>query len=566
MTGQRHGSSPVRTIRCAIYTRKSSEEGLEQEFNSLDAQREACEAYVASQRHEGWKLLDRRYDDGGLSGGTLERPALQTLLGDIEAGRVDLVVVYKVDRLTRSLADFARLVDRMDGAGCSFVSVTQAFNTATSMGRLTLNVLLSFAQFEREVTAERIRDKIAASKARGLWMGGICPIGYAPDGRTLRIIEPLATTVRTVFALYDRLGCLRQVQDEAERLGLELQTRPSRKVMPEDQSVDEGRAPRGISRGRIHQILTNPVYAGRIRHKDKVHEGQHPAIIDPELWQSVQVRLKRGSKRARDRAGAKVKSPLVGRVFDESGERLTPCHANRGSRRYRYYVSAALITRSGEADAQGVRLPAEALEQAVASAVRSHLAENRCALLDGVNANAAELVRTTENLSSLGKADTPACLSLVKKVTLLGDRLDIQLDSRQLAERAGLEAAHIPARLLTFEAPYTRRRRGVETRFVVGERSRAPDPLMRETLAKAIGWAEALKGGTPLHVLAERENTHPRHIRNRIQMAFLSPAIMQAICEGAQPAHLSTETFVRTDIPLCWDEQARVFGFVFPKT
>lgn len=264
----------MKKLRCAIYTRKSSEEGLEQEFNSLDAQREACAAYITSQKHEGWVLLPEHYDDGGLSGGSLERPALKQLLSDIADGRVDQIVVYKIDRLTRSLADFSKIVDTLDAAEASFVSVTQSFNTATSMGRLTLNMLLSFAQFEREVTAERIRDKIAASKRRGLWMGGQVPLGYDADGRTLKINKAEAKTIRTLYDLYEKHGTVRAVKSVADDLDLRSKQR----------TASDGTRTGGVAldRGHIHHLLTNPIYAGRIRHKDKVHQGQHDAIIVPE--------------------------------------------------------------------------------------------------------------------------------------------------------------------------------------------------------------------------------------------------------------------------------------------
>lgn len=263
-------------VRCAIYTRKSSEEGLDQDFNSLDAQRESCEAYVTSQKHEGWIALTDKYDDGGISGGTLERPALKRLMRDIDEGLVDQIVVYKIDRLTRSLGDFAKLVDRLDAANASFVSVTQSFNTATSMGRLTLNVLLSFAQFEREVTAERIRDKIAASKKKGMWMGGMVPLGYNAAGRTLEINEKEAETVRNLYALYHKHRTVREVAQQAEMLGLRSKKRISAK------GIQSGGI--ALDRGHIHHILTNPIYAGRIRHRDKTYEGLHKAIIEPAVW------------------------------------------------------------------------------------------------------------------------------------------------------------------------------------------------------------------------------------------------------------------------------------------
>ena len=304
----------MKKIRCAIYTRKSSEEGLEQEFNSLDAQREACASYVASQKHEGWVLLQVAYDDGGLSGGSLERPALRRLMQDMREGPVDQIIVYKIDRLTRSLADFSKIVDVLDAAGASFVSVTQSFNTATSMGRLTLNMLLSFAQFEREVTAERIRDKIAASKRKGLWMGGNVPLGYDPDGRTLKINEVDARIVRTIYDLYKRHGNIWIVKIEADKQGLRTAIR----------TLSSGRLKGGtaFSFGHIYHILSNPVYAGRIRHKTKVWPGQHPALIDPADWDALQEQLKAGAVRSRAGKGRnhdgqkKHVSLLAGKVFD----------------------------------------------------------------------------------------------------------------------------------------------------------------------------------------------------------------------------------------------------------
>jgi DNA invertase Pin-like site-specific DNA recombinase len=323
----------MRRIRCAIYTRKSSEEGLDQDFNSLDAQREGCEAYVASQKHEGWECLPERYDDGGISGGNLERPALQRLMQAVDEKRVDQIVVYKTDRLTRSLADFAKLVDRLDAAQASFVSVTQSFNTSTSMGRLTLNVLLSFAQFEREgeagasrqwrgeslPNAERIRDKIAASKRKGLWMGGFVPLGYETEGRTLRVREDEAVTVRALYDLYLTRRNIRLVKEAADAQGLctRLREKGGNRV--------SGGGP--FARGHIHHILTNPIYAGRIRHKGQVFKGQHPAIIGPEVWDLVQEQLIETRTKPRGARSKTSRSPLAGKLFDETGDRLTPSHS-----------------------------------------------------------------------------------------------------------------------------------------------------------------------------------------------------------------------------------------------
>jgi DNA invertase Pin-like site-specific DNA recombinase len=274
----------MKRVRCAIYTRKSSEEGLEQDFNSLDAQREACAAYVLSQASEGWTLIPDRYDDGGVSGGTLERPALQRLLADIAQGRLDIIVVYKVDRLTRSLLDFSRLVEAFDAAGTSFVSVTQSFNTTTSMGRLTLNMLLSFAQFEREVTAERIRDKIAASKARGMWMGGTPPLGYKPDGRSLAVVEEHATIIRDIYERYLATGNVRLVAEQlaAANIGAPVRHRTG-------SGEPFGGVP--FTRGQIHAFLKCPTYVGEIHHQGRVHAGLHPPIIDRDTWDAVQRRL-----------------------------------------------------------------------------------------------------------------------------------------------------------------------------------------------------------------------------------------------------------------------------------
>src|SRR5438874_4710574 len=341
---------PRRALRCAIYTRKSSEEGLEQAFNSLHAQREACEAYIESQRHEGWTCLPQAYDDGGLSGATMDRPALKQLLADIQAGRVDVIVCYKVDRLTRSLADFAKIVEVFDAKGVSFVSVTQQFNTTTSMGRLTLNVLLSFAQFEREVTGERIRDKIAASKKKGLWMGGNVPLGYDASGRTLVINPAEAATVRHIFALYRELGGVRRVKEEADRLGLRTNSTTT--------ANGNKRGGKTLSRGHIYSLLSNPIYIGQIAHKGQLYPGHHPALIDGETWIAVRDQLVANASRHQSKSTAAEPSLLAGLLTDARGERLTPSHAVKNGRRYRYYLSAALITEAGTDRAQGWRLAA----------------------------------------------------------------------------------------------------------------------------------------------------------------------------------------------------------------
>ena len=327
-------------FRCAIYTRKSSDDGLEQEFNSLDAQREACEAYVTSQRHAGWIALPEMYDDGGLSGGTMERPALQRLLSGIKAGKVQIIVVYKVDRLTRSLADFAKIVDVLDAHDASFVSVTQQFNTTTSMGRLTLNMLLSFAQFEREIAGERIRDKIAASKAKGMW-GGNVPLGYDVRERKLVVSEAEASTVRMIFQRYAELGSVALLKAELERAGIVSKRREG--------AGGELAGGKRFSRGALYLMLQNWLYRGNVAHKEKIYPGQHEAIVEPELWQAVQDRLAAGRRERSMAVGAEAPSLLSGLIFDSDGARLSPTHAVKKGKRYR------LLCRDGAYHAQPLR-------------------------------------------------------------------------------------------------------------------------------------------------------------------------------------------------------------------
>src|SRR6202521_4934806 len=354
------------TVRCAIYTRKSSEEGLEQEFNSLQAQREACEAFITSQRHEGWVCLRAAYDDGGFPGATIDRPALQQLLADLTAGRVDTVVVYKIDRLTRSLADFAKIVEILDTRGASFVSVTQQFNTTTSMGRLTLNVLLSFAQFEREVIGERVRDKIAASKKKGMWMGGVTPLGYATEDRKLVIVPGEAETVRLIFRRYRELGSVRLLQQDLDKQGI----RSKQRIYGNGSRA--GGQP--FSRGALYALLSNPIYIGEIAHKGARYPGQHEAILDRETWDSVQDQLRAGAPEQRSRVTG-PRSPLIGKMFDEAGHRLTPSHATKAGRRYRYYVSRPLVTETAKQHPGAWRIPATQLEHLIATEAAAMLAE-----------------------------------------------------------------------------------------------------------------------------------------------------------------------------------------------
>ncbi len=555
-------SSPS-TVRCAIYTRKSSDEGLEQGFNSLDAQYEACVAYIASQKPEGWILAKDRFDDGGVSGGTLERPGLQRLLAEIEAGRVGMVVVYKIDRLTRSLADFARLVERLEAAGCSFVSVTQSFNTATSMGRLTLNVLLSFAQFEREVTAERIRDKIAASKKKGLWMGGVPPLGYDPPSdpkfRALALNAPEAETVRTLFALCDRGDGLAVVEREAARLGL----------LSKRHAFRSGRTQGGnpMSRGQIHKILTNPVYIGLIRHKDRTWPGQHPAIVPRDLWDRVQAVLQAASGRprgrSRDTGTAEDPSPLRGKLRDETGDRLTPTHTVRHGRKVRYYVSNRLI--QGGPDPTGWRLPAPRLEEVIARAVADHIAaadaSHSLLAVPDIRDIGAVHSRAEEIAEQLRARDAALLRSLVVSGTLADRTLALTLDRTVLTHRLGISPDSLASQVSSLAMPVRLKRRGVEMKLIAGATIPTPDPVLKAALANAHLWARAIKAGTPLQDVARDAGHHESLVRTRTPLAFLSPKIQRAILDGTQPVNLTLERLVRQTIPLDWQDQERLCGF-----
>ena len=354
-----------RSVRCAIYTRVSTESGLDQDFNSLDAQYDAAQAYIRSQAHAGWTLVRTRYDDGGFSGGSTDRPALQQLLDDIRAHRINVIVVYKVDRLTRSLADFAKLVELFDTHGVSFVSVTQQFNTTTSMGRLTLNVLLSFAQFEREVTSERIRDKIGASKRKGLWVGGVVPLGYQATDRKITVVADEAKTVRHIFRRYLDLGSLNLLLADLRRTGVKTKLRP----------LSNGRTIGGIpfTRGSLAAFLRNRFYIGEVRYKGEVFPGEQTAILDRALFDAVQTKLDhQRTNHAKTRQQSQ--SLLMGRIFDERGNRMTPSYAVKNAVRYRYYISAALIQGQPDKAAKLNRVPATEIEKLILSAVRKHLA------------------------------------------------------------------------------------------------------------------------------------------------------------------------------------------------
>ncbi len=344
----------LRKLRCAVYTRKSTEEGLDQEFNSLDAQREACEAYVASQKAEGWVLVPDRYDDGGYSGGNLERPALKRLMADVESRRIDILVVYKIDRLTRSLMDFSKLIEVLDRSSATFVSVTQSFSTTTSMGRLTLNVLLSFAQFEREVTGERIRDKVAASRKKGMWMGGWAPLGYDIKDRKLVVNAKEAAHVRFMFERFVRLGSVTKLIPILATEGI------------------KAKSGKPVDKGYLYRIITNSVYVGEARHKGTSYPGEHKAIVDRKLWDRVQAILKESPRKRAANSRARTPALLKGLIFGPNGTAMTPSHTRRNGKLYRYYVDMDVLKRGAE-PGPASRLAAGDVERAVIDQLRAIL-------------------------------------------------------------------------------------------------------------------------------------------------------------------------------------------------
>lgn len=552
----------MKKLRCAVYTRKSTEEGLDMDFNSLDAQREACEAYVTSQRSEGWSLLPGAYDDGGVSGGTLERPALQRLLRDVREGRVDVIVVYKVDRLTRALSDFARIVDVLDAAGASFVSVTQAFNTTTSMGRLTLNVLLSFAQFEREVIAERVRDKVAQSKARGIWMGGVVPLGYDVLDRKLLPNAAEAATVDHIFRSY-------LDQPSVRALKLALDEQGIRTKIQQGKSGPRGGVP--FSRGALYWLLSNPIYIGKLRHRDRLHAGQHEAIVPIDLWDAVQAKL---AASAAERANAVTRSGaalLTGMIRDAEDRPMSPSFTVKRARRYHYYVSS--ISKDIDRETHGVRgapvtrIAARSIEAATREAVRTLLLDaGRIAGLDDQGSaivtsrridTAAELARQVGPQSDLGTRTLferlQLCLVIGKDrvaASLSHTALLAALDHRPTGDSVSEDRI-----ALAIKADIHRGKRDAKL-VIVTDAAKDPvaDPRLVALVIKAHRARTDLFSGT-----AERGN---RHIERLARLAYLAPDITTAILDGNQPPALTSRRLLKLPaLPLAWADQRTLLGF-----
>ena len=529
-------------VRCAVYTRKSSEEGLEQSFNSLHAQREACEAYILSQKHEGWQLVPTAYDDGGFSGGSMERPGLKALMADVHAGLIDTVVVYKVDRLTRSLADFAKMVEQFDAKGVSFVSVTQAFNTTTSMGRLTLNVLLSFAQFEREVTGERIRDKIAASKAKGMWMGGAVPLGYDVKDRSLLVNEPEAEQVRLLFDLYRNSKAVDEVVSLAAKAGITSKQRVTY----------AGKASGGgkLTRGSLYRILANPIYVGEIGHKGKRHAGLHDGIVAADEFDAVQKILAANRRRRKEGAAATAPALLAGLVVDGNGTKLTSTHTRRRGKRYRYYASGSL------------RLPATDLEAIVIDAITSRLAkaETIAGLLPDLGLYRAEMAASGAQLAAdLTSNDAHSCrraiLGLVPKVIVGSVSVTMVLDLSPLGLPDVMTSVSVPTQVGKAKARLSL--------VVPGTIAPNPDTALIGVVAQARDWFDQLATGqvASLTSIAAVEGVTPSYVRQLIGAAFLAPDIVTRIVEGRQPAWL-TALSLKTMLPLPsdWGEQRAIMA------
>jgi site-specific DNA recombinase len=570
---------PAKRVRCAIYTRKSSDEGLEQAFNSLDAQREACTAFILSQKHEGWTVLPAQYDDGGYSGGTMERPALKRLLADIEASQVDVVVVYKVDRLTRALSDFAKLVEVFDRRGVSFVSITQQFNTTTSMGRLTLNVLLSFAQFEREVIGERVRDKIAASKKKGMWMGGMPPLGYDVKDRKLVVNKNEARTVVDIYRRYLVLKSVRDLHDELAGAGI----RSKRRVRPDGTTYGS----QTIARGALYLMLQNRIYRGEITHKGKSYPGEHPAIIDQPLWDEVQAVL--AQNRVERATGARTKYPslLGGLVFDATGERLTPTYAIKKGTRYRYYVSSSLVREARGNRAGGWRLPAGDLERLVISRLRNFLSDP-AALLDAVDNDPpnglgrSQLIKRGRQIADEFSTETPdkakaTLMALLCRVTIYSDRIEIALCRSRAAELLAGQSIDLAAQhqrsdpashdVMTLRVPARLKRVGREMRMLVegADDQTAADSSLLRVIARAHDIQGRLSQNTDLtvHDIAREERVTAAYIYMLLRLPWLAPDITTAIVNGRQPQQLSAKTLMRkaSRLPADWTEQRTLLGF-----
>ena len=555
-----------KVMRCAVYTRKSTEDGLLQEFNSLDAQYEACAAYALSQRHEGWIVVPERYDDGGFSGGNMQRPGLVRLLADIAAGRVDIILVYKIDRLTRSLADFAKIVDVLDKAEASFVSITQSFNTTTSMGRLTLNMLLSFAQFEREVTGERIRDKIAASKRKGMWMGGPVPLGYEVDNRKLVINGNEAELVRQIYQRYLELNSVVELADELNRQDYRT------KVQNRASGPHKGGCI--FRRGTLYHLLSNRIYLGEIVHKGDFFPGEHLPIVPIDLWQAVQEKLKGNASGTSRRLKSQQPSLLVGLVFDGEGRAMTPSHATKPGKRYRYYV-----TRNDQLDdAPAWRVSAHDLERLVCDRLAEQLNDQEflCDLAEGGAAESIQQILAKADLAAAtlrsGSATAKHALiaPIITRIDLAEEAIDLIIDRIGLAAALGLALdPDVEKKSMVLTLPAIRVRHGHQIRLVIPSHqpisiaATTRDERLVALMAEA-HLARQLILSNPHRSITAIAADHGR-CRTRLSklaaLACLAPDIVTAVVEGRQPPTLTARSLQEVDLPLAWADQRALLGF-----
>src|SRR5258708_1110487 len=530
----------VRPVRCAIYTRVSTEHGLDQEFNSLDAQYDAASAYIKSQAHAGWTLIRSRYDDGGYSGGSTDRPDLQKLLDDIRARKIDVIVVYKVERVTRWVADFAKLVELFDAHNVSFVSVTQQFNTTTSMGRLTLNVLLSFAQFEREVTSERIRDKIAASKRKGLWVGGTVPRGYEMKEGKIDIVEEEAELVRSIFRRYLELGSVNELLRDIRERSIRTKTR----------LLSTGATRGGIpfGRGALYYLLSNHFYIGEVKYKNEILPGEQPPIMDPALFEPVpQKCLTQWSHATIIRT--KSEPLLTGLLFDDAGHRMVPTHATKAGVRYRYYVSTPVLHGEAKTASAGSvpRIPAADIEDTVVKSLKEHLAANQG--------------KATTSAESLGDYDN--LTQLVAGIVVHSDRLIISLKSDSADDPSDSE--DVRSLTIPWQKPPSRRSRQILLPHNASRSDVRPEQFERRarlvsTIARGRQWLDDVVSGrvTTVAELCLREKCSVRQVNMTISLAFLAPNLVKAAVEGRLPRGVGIERL--RDPPTEWRRQFEALG------
>ncbi|WP_165938365.1 recombinase family protein [Parafrankia sp. BMG5.11] len=543
----------MKPLRCAVYTRKSTEDGLEQEFNSLDAQREACEAYILSQRHEGWTLVPNRYDDGGFSGGSMLRPGLTALLADIEAGLVDVIVVYKVDRLTRSLADFAKIVEQLDARQASFVSVTQAFNTTTSMGRLTLNVLLSFAQFEREVTGERIRDKIAASKKKGMWMGGPVPLGYEVVDRKLVPVPEEAERVRTIMRRYLEIRLVPALIGVLRREGFIT------KVQNRTSGPHKGGIP--FRRGSLFHLLKNPIYRGKIVHKGQVYEGEHEAIVDEDMWDAVQAQLNEKAPPRKRPTNDPQQAMLRGLLTDPHGRPMVPTYATKRSRRYAYYETRKDLARPG--DPPATRFVQGQLERHLVVQL-TQLLEDEHALRRLSGIEEAGRLRTMFETGRLlacrlaiqGSRET-ALQDLISAMQVCAERIEVVLNSDALAVGTGRELNWSIA--LPDRKPF----REARLRINAEDKGSSLDNKLVQLIADALEARQLVisNPGLSINQVAHKEGRCRKQLTKLASVSWLSPRIVESIAAGTQPKAINRTLLLETTLPTDWANQEALLGF-----